>query len=58
MELKREAEKKSSCSSILEYKDVDGIPYRYKMKTLGMERGQDTNKIGNASLSNIKFVTG
>jgi hypothetical protein len=24
---------------------------------LGMERGQDTNSIGNASLSNIKFVT-
>lgn len=55
---KEEAEKNPHAIQYLEYKDVEGIPIATKWLYWEWKEGEGlTNNIGNASLSNIKFVT-
>ncbi|SDX16600.1 DUF6503 family protein [Flavobacterium degerlachei] len=55
---KEEAEKNPHAIQYLEYKDVDGIPIATKWVFWEWKEGEGlTNNIGNASLTNIKFIT-
>jgi hypothetical protein len=55
---REEAEKNPHAIQYLEYKQVDGIPIATKWVYWEWKEGEGlTNNIGNASLSNIKFVT-
>jgi hypothetical protein len=55
---KEEAEKNPHAIQYLEYEDVDGIPIATKWKFWEWKEGEGlTNNIGNATLTNIKFVT-
>jgi hypothetical protein len=55
---REEAEKNPHAIQYLEYKEVDGIPIATKWVYWEWKEGEGlTNNIGNASLSNIKFVT-
>jgi hypothetical protein len=55
---KEEAEKNPHAIQYLEYKKIDGIPIATKWLYWEWKEGQGlTNNIGNASLSNIKFVS-
>lgn len=55
---KEEAEKNPHAIQYLDYKKIDGIPIATKWVYWEWKKGEGlTNKIGNASLTNIKFVT-
>ncbi|MFQ3174594.1 MAG: hypothetical protein ACI9WT_001480 [Flavobacterium sp.] len=55
---KEEAEKNPHAVQYLEYKKIDGIPIATKWLYWEWKEGEGlTNKIGNATLTNIKFVT-
>ncbi|EIA08562.1 DUF6503 family protein [Flavobacterium frigoris] len=55
---KEEAEKNPHAIQYLEYKEIDGIPIATKWVFWEWKEGEGlTNNIGNASLTNIKFVT-